>query len=838
MKVGVSLFRTLFLFAFVASMSVAGFLPRVSHAQELAQGNSIGEIIVEGAQRIEKETIRSYMLVRSGDPMDRSRIDRSLKSLFATGLFADVKISRRGTALVVTVVENPIINRIAFEGNQRIENKDLELELSLRQREIYTRSKVQNDVARILDLYRRKGRFAAVVDPKVIQLEQNRIDLVFEIDEGPLSEIRKIRFVGNRAFDDSDLRDEIITKETRWFRFLTSDDNYDPDRMGFDKELLRRFYLNHGYADFKILSGVAELTPDRKNFFLTYTVDEGPRYRYGAIEIDNQFKKLTEAEIQSLINIKKGDWYSAKSLEKTVNTLTDGIGSKGYAFARVKPRIKRDSKESAIEIVFSIQEGEETFVELIEITGNLRTKDEVLRREMALVEGDPYSARNLEKSRKNIKNLDFFSKVEFKRDQYVIPDPQPYARSGSGRGPSADVFSGNVDPGAEKLGRDRTEVTIQLGKAPKETQFSKTIDEMPDKTPGLVQKGESYARNKTTVQVKVEEKSTGSLSLGAGYSTTDGALATIGIREKNLLGQGQDLKLSTNLSQKKTQVDLSFTEPYFLNRDLSAGFDIFRVISDNQSSSSYDSDLMGFALRTRYPVSEYLTQGWKLAFKASEVTNVDSAASIYIQAEEGKKSFAELTHTLFYDRLNSLRNPTDGYYMRVGNTLGGVGDATTFNTTLGAGRYFALDDQLTFSVRGAMGYVVGIGDDVGLLDRFFLGGDDLRGFSTSGVGPRDSLTDDALGGEWMYRGTTELIFPLGLPNEFAIQGRLFSDFGSVGKLASVSNGQDTNALRASVGFGLFWTSPAGPISIDFGFPILKESFDQTETFRLNFGTSF
>ena len=730
-----------------------------------AQSRVISEVIVEGVQRVEPETVRSYLLIRPGDPMDPGRVNRSLKSLFATGLFADVSITSRGTALVVTVVENPVINRIAFEGNLRIDDEDLSQEVSLRSRVIYTRTKVQNDVRRMLELYRRKGRFAAVIEPKVIQLPQNRIDLAFEIDEGPLSEIQKIRFVGNRAFDDDDLLEVLLTKESRWYRFLSSDDNYDPDRVAYDRELLRRYYLEHGYADFKVSSATAELTADRRSFFLTFSVDEGPRYRYGKVDVKANLRDLNEADIKSMVGIKAGDWYSLKALTETIDTITDKVGNMGYAFVDVAPMADRDPESRTIDITFDVKEGPRVFVERIDITGNVRTADEVIRREFKLVEGDAYNTNKINRSKKNVDDLDFFKTVKVDQIEGSEPD-------------------------------------------------------------------------KTVVKVDVEEKSTGSFSIGAGYSTTEGALATTSIRERNLLGLGQELSLSLGLSQQKTQIDLSFTEPYFLDRDLRAGFDLFQTVTDQQDESSYDSVQAGLAFRAGYPVTEYLSQNWRFGLRQSEVSNVASDASIYIKAEAGEKSFAELSHSLFYDRLNSRKNPTDGYYMRMSNDLGGLGEDSFFKTTVGAGHYYSLADQWVLSVRGGAGYVVGLGADVGLLDRFPLGGDDLRGFASRGVGPRDPVTSDALGGEWMYRGTAEVSFPIGLPNELGITAKVFTDFGSAGKLETSGSVYDTGSLRASVGAGIAWQSPVGPISIDYGVPVIDENFDRTEAIRVNFGTFF
>lgn len=725
------------------------------------------EIVIEGNQRIEAGTVLSYMLVKEGDAFDNRRIDRSLKSLFATGLFADVTMRRQGEALIVTVIENPVINRIAFEGNTKLKDDDLSIEISLRPRVIYTRSKVQNDVKRILTLYRRKGRFAATVEPKVIQLEQNRVDLVFEINEGKWTEVRNIRFIGNRDFSDSRLREVIRTRETRWYRFFSSDDNYDPDRLALDRELLRRFYLSDGYADFRVVSAVAELTPDRKDFFITFMVDEGKRYTFGKIETDIRLTDLKPENVSESIDIESGDWYDAEMVETTIDKLTNDIGTQGFAFVDIRPRINRNRENRTVDVTFEINEGPRVFVDRIDVEGNVRTADEVIRREFRLVEGDAFNPSKLRRSKQRLQNLDYFETVEVEQV-----------------------------PGSED--------------------------------------------DKTTIKVGVEEKSTGSLSVGFGFSTTSGPLFDVGLTERNLMGRGQQLSVNGMIAARQSRIDLSFTEPYFMDRDVAAGFDVFHTSTDNQDASSYDTSQTGETLRANYPITEHLRQSWAHTFKQVKIENVPSNASQYVKDAAGDDLVSEVTHGVAYDRRDSATFPTDGYILRMQNAVAGIGgDRRYMRNTFNAGKYFPLADQWVLSLGGKVGHIFGLGKDVGLHDRFFIGGDDLRGFATAGVGPRDQSTKDALGGEWMYKGTAELGFPLGLPNELGITGKLFTDMGSTGKLTP-DNGDvnDTGSVRLSVGAGILWVSPFGPLGIDFGVPLKSESFDEDELVRVNFGTRF
>lgn len=736
----------------------------------LAQGTTvISEVVIEGVQRLEPSTVRSYLLLHEGDQADPERMDRSLKSLYATGLFSDVSIREEGSKLIVVVVENPIVNRVAFEGNERIKDETLQSEVSLRPRVIYTRSKIQSDVQRILTLYRQSGRFAATVEPKIIQLPQNRVDVVYEINEGPITSIEKILFVGNKAFSDSDLREVIRTKQSRWWRFLSSDDTYDPDRLALDRELLRRFYLSEGYVDFRVQSAVAELTPDRKEFFVTFTVEEGERYKVGSVSVASKLPGLEQETLADVVTIRKGDWYDANQIEKSIEKLSDEVGNQGYAFVDIRPRLDRNREKRTIDIVFEVQEGPRVFVERIDITGNVRTMDEVIRREFRLVEGDAFNAAKLRRSRQRIQDLDFFEKV--------------------------------------------------------------SVEQVPGSAP-----------DKAVVKVAVEEKSTGSLSIGAGFSTGSGFLGDISIRERNFLGRGQDLQASVLIGQQQQQVDLSFTEPYFLGKEIAAGGDLFFVQTDRQDESSFDTTTIGGDLRANYPLTEHLRQGWRYTLKQTDVNNVPNDASIFIKDAEGKETYSEVSHSLTYDRRDSRINPTEGYFGKHTVDIAGLGGTAKYiRNRVDAGYYYPVADKWVLSLTGSGGYVHGLGEDVKLLDRFYIGGNEVRGFKTDGIGPRDKDTDDALGGEIFYASSLQLSFPLGLPQELDIRGRVFTDVGSSWQLAEQGNGnivEDASSPRLSVGTGLTWVSPFGPLGIDLGFALIKQEFDKTEILRLNFGTRF
>jgi outer membrane protein insertion porin family len=750
---------------------------------------TIADVKIEGLQRIEPETVRSYMLLQAGDPFDPERVDASLKALFATGLFADVKLDRQGNTLVVRVVENPIINRIAFEGNSKLNDKDLNGEIQLRPRVVYTRSRVQNDVKRILDLYRRHERFAATVEPKVIQLPENRVDLIFEINEGPSTGVRSINFVGNRDFSDSTLRGVIDTKESRWYRFLTTSDTYDPDRITYDRELLRKYYLSEGYADFHVISAVAELTPDRDGFIVTFTVDEGERYKFGKIDVDVKLKDLPKEAVLPLLRVQTGDWYNADAVEKSISTLTDALGTRGYAFVEVKPQITRNREDHTIDIIFNVQEGPQVYVERIDIVGNVRTLDKVIRRELRLVEGDAFNANKLQRSKDRLKNLGFFKKVETSTTQGSAPD-------------------------------------------------------------------------KTVVAVEVEEQSTGELSLGLGFSTTDGPLADITLRERNFLGRGQDFRLGTVVSFRSQQIDFSYTEPYFLDSNIAAGIDLFEIKTSPTASffsgttPAYQQFSYGGALRAGYQLTENLRQTLKYTVRSDDITDVQSNAALFIQLEQGTHVTSEVGQVLLYDKRDNRIDPTSGWYASIGDDFAGVGFGVEYvRNKINAGYYYPIAPGWTLGFTGEAGDVFGWGGQQVLLqDRFFVGGDNLRGFAPAGIGPRDQVSQDALGGNKYYVGSVSETIPLGLPKELGITGRVWTDFGTLwgndqknlvltpAELA-IEGGQqpvilDTAAIRVSSGVGVTWGSPVGPIRIDLGYPIKREAFDKTQFFRISFGTKF
>lgn len=733
-----------------------------------ALASTVRDIRVDGAIRIEPATVLTYLNLQKGDEVTQERLDMALKSLFETGLFADVQISERGGVVTVKVIENPIINQVVFEGNDELDDDQLLSEISERPRQVFTRTNVQNDVARLYDIYHRNGRFSAEVQPKIIQLDQNRVNLVFEISEGPLTEISSIRFVGNERFDDDELRSVISSREKRWYNIISSADRYDQDRLSYDMELLRQFYLKEGYADFRVVSAISELSQDKEKFYVTVTVDEGNRYQVGDIQINSQIRNLDPMGLMNQVTFKTRDWYNAEEVSSTTDQITRKLGDMQYAFVDVVPDVKRDRQGHKIDIVFNINESPRVYVERIDINGNVRTLDKVVRRQFELVEGDAFNRTRLAESEKNIRNLGYFSKVDVRPVQGSAPD-------------------------------------------------------------------------KTVIDVNVEEQSTGEVSLGAGFSTADGPLADFHIREKNLLGSGQDLGLSATVAGSRTEFDLSYTEPYFMDRDLMAGVDAFHMTRDQQDESSFDQRRTGGGVRMGYPLSKNWRQTWNYRIEQNEITNVDSDASRYIQDQEGSRFTSAISQKLTYENLDSRLFPTDGFTSWLELELAGLGgDAKYVSGKLGGSYYVPVMKNVVFNLLGEIGTVAGYGDsDVKINERYFLGNTTFRGFEKAGIGPRDLTTDDSLGGNQFYRGTAELTFPLGLSDDLGVSGHAFTDFGSLWGLDESGTGLiDENSLRASAGVGMTWRSPMGPVRIDLSKPYLKENYDVEQVFRFSFGTRF
>jgi len=774
------IYKVCFVYSFLIFSALAA---SAAQAQQSAYGNLdiISDIVVKGNQRIEVDTVKSYIFVQKGDVYNEKEVDRSLKSLFNTGLFSDVKIGRVGSALVIEVAENPIINRIVFEGNKYKKDDKLYEEIRLRPRIVFSRSKVRADVQRLLEIYRRGGRFAASIEPKVIQLEQNRVNLVFEITEGPKSSIGKINFMGNVKYSNDDLRAVLRSRESRWWRFLTSDDTYDPDRMAFDKQLLRDFYRSQGYADFRITSAVTELAPNKEDFFINMTVEEGELYYFGDIEVESQIPDLKSEVLSLLVFTRKGDLYNSELIDQTVEYLSDVAGLKGYAFVNVRPRIRRDRKTQTVNITYVVNKAPRVYVERIEIHGNVRTHDRVIRREMRLTEGDSYNSSKMKRSEIRIKSLGFFKEAE-------------------------------------------------------------------------IEQVEGSSEDKTILEVTVEEQATGELSVGAGFSSAENFLFDFSIRERNLLGRGQDLRLGTRVSSRRKELDVGFTEPYFMGRPVVAGVDVY--YRDNSfREANFEQVSLGLGLRTAFPVTEYIVMSGRYNLRQDKIdipVAFQSTRSPFLNTDVGTFTTSSVGYGISYDNLDNRQKPNRGHRAVLNQDVAGLGGNVKYIRTQASYNYFIpIYKRWIFGVKAEGGHIMGLGQDIRINDRYFLGNPRIRGFEQAGIGPRDSVTTDSLGGNIYYKSSAEIFVPLGSgARELGIEASLFVDVGALftvdldDQLVNSATGithtivADTPKPRVSAGVGFTWMSPFGPFRVDFAKAIVSDKFDKTEFFQFNIGTRF
>ncbi|HZW16613.1 MAG TPA: outer membrane protein assembly factor BamA [Brevundimonas sp.] len=744
----------------------------------------INRILVRGNQRIDQTTVLSYLPIRPGDTVDPAVLDVAVRTLVRTQLFADVQLGVQPNGdLVVEIVENPIINQVVFEGHGAISEDKLREEVTLAPRGIYTRARVQEDVGKIVELYRLSGRISATVTPKLVQLDQNRVDVIFEIDEGPATGVRAITFLGNTAFSDGDLQEVMVTKQTEWWRLFSSNDNYDPNRLDYDREQLRKFYTNRGYYDFRVLSAIAELAPDDSAFGITITVDEGDRYNFGAVEVVTENDRLNSDFLKRLLPIRTGQLYESDKIESAVDALTFAAGSAGYAFVEIDPSYRANPETDTVDVTFNVREGQRVYVDRINVVGNTRTLDNVIRREMMLTEGDAFNRTLLERSRNNLRALGFFKDVTVEEARGSAPD-------------------------------------------------------------------------RSVVNVSVTEQPTGELSVGAGFSSVDSFVVNLGITERNFRGRGQNVVARVEWGSLRQQIDFRFTEPKFLGRDLRAGFDAFHSRYDLSEYSSYDYRSTGGGLRLSYPLNAYTLLSTRYFLKSDEIIvpfsfcNTGGTGSNALCDQVGSFLNSSAGYTLYVDRRNDPIRPTRGWTGRLIQDFAGLGgDVNYVKTEAEISAYWGITPNWIVSTTASTGYVSGWGGDpIRINDRFFKGGNSFRGFETAGIGPRDLITTDALGGNFYAIGTVELTVPNGLPEEYGIRTSLFTDVGTVGALderytvntdgTPSTRIVDDLELRASAGLSIHWRSPMGPIRFDLSKILGSEDYDKTETFRFSTSTQF
>ena len=839
--------------------------PTPAPASAPVQG-TIHSITVHGNQRLEPETIRAYANLAPGQTYTAETLDQALKDLYATQLFADVVINGGDTGdLVIVVRENPVINRIILEGNKRLKDDKITPEIKLAPRQIFTRSAVRADVDRILELYRRQGRFAARVDPKIVQLDQNRVDVVFEIHEGDLAKVRAINIIGNKQFPDDRLRKEMYTRQAGGvLGFLKSNDTYDPDRLAADQQKLRAFYLTEGYADFRVVQALAELTPDRRDFVITYVVEEGPRYHFGTVDAESALRDFPKEKVLQLAKIQPGGWFNAKEVEDAVTNLNEAAGNLGYAFADINPSYNRDADKKVMNLTIKVGETPRVYVERIDITGNTSTRDKVIRREFRLNEGDAFNAQKLKRSQDRIQSLGFFQEnLEIKQSEGSAPD------------------------------------RVVLG-------------------------------------LNVEEKPTGQLQLSGGYSSLERFVVQLGVSQNNFMGKGQTVDANVNWSLYSKSIEAGFTDPYFLDKPILLGAQVFRRdyssfnYVGNSRNTTYRELSTGFGVRTGFPLSEYWNFGTRYLLSNDKITLDKSTfytdpdgtgplpavcdpfkAGTYLCDEVGTNLTSLVGYSTLYDDTDGI-HPTRGQQLTFSQDFAGLGgDIRYLRTQAYATKYKSFGNWI-LSLHGEGGYIhplqqsPGPGRDaIRISDRFF--NSNIRGFDIRGIGPRvvrvpyntdgtlkeldiNNQVNDAIGGKAFYLARAELELPvsssiksLGLrPSVYVDAGSLWgitkpilNDIvafcspaaGTTGltsfnsptpNCSKFSNGDpvpdptkfiatpgfkelflgNSPKPRVSIGIGVNWISPFGPLRLDLAKAVVYQKGDDPKLFTFNVGTSF
>jgi outer membrane protein insertion porin family len=756
-------------------------------------GDTITAIEVSGNRTVALDAIRSRLQFAVGDAYDPAKVDRSIKAVFATGLFSDVRINKRGTIAVITVVENPVISRVSFEGNSKIDKAKLAEEVQLKARARFTPAKAHADALRLRDLYRRQGRLATTVDPKTTEKSDGNVELVFVIKEGEVTKIDSISFTGNRSLPESDLRDVISTSQSGWFDILKTAAFYDPERLTHDKELLRRYYLNHGFPDARVVAADAVENEAKTGYKIAFTIEEGERFTFGTADIESVLPAIDVTDLRGLLQINPGDYYNEELIEKLVEKLTITLSERGSVFTQVHPIPKRDVAARKISLTFRIEDAPHIYIERIDIVGNKKTNQSVIRRAFRIAEGDAVNATLLERARSRIQGLGFFESVKLKH----------------------------------KFGS---------------------------------------AQDRVIIEIEVVEKETLELSFGVGYSTSQGVVGDISVSDNNLFGEGQSLriKLSGSLAQligtnssstlgtsPTLEATIGFTEPHLLDSNVAGGFDLFYKDVDATTQSSYKSLRIGGDLRLSYPISDNWSAGINYTLSRSELYDVGANASDAIK--EAVPGFPNVTSSSYYtssvgysvkyDGRDNKKVPTSGVYFTMAQDFAGVGGDAQYIRTVGEIRgYYPITDDITLIGRATGGVITGWGgQDVRLLDLFYIGGETVRGFAPAGIGPRDLLSanEDALGGKMYYALTAETLFQIpGVPKDVGLRGEVFADAGSLWNTNSTAAALpglagNSAALRASAGVGLVWDSPLGALQVDYAVPVAKQPFDKTQP--LGFG---
>lgn len=778
MKAGSRFLNAVSAFALSTSMVVSGAGVGLLAGASVAEAATISRVEVRGATRVSAETVRANITIVPGKSFSNADIDASVKRLYSTGYFSDVSINIAGGTLVVTVSENQLINQVVFNGNRKI--KDDKLQGIVRSQPLgpYSEATVETDIQSIRDAYAAIGRSDITVTTQVVPIAEGRVNLAFVIAEGDRTKISQINFVGNEAYSDGRLQSVIATKESGIFSFLTRKDVYNPDKLRADEELMRQFYFNRGYADFQVISSEATLNEATNEYTVTITVEEGPRYDFGAVSVESTVEGVDAESLKGVVLSREGSVYKAKDIQETMSEISKRVASAGYPFARVTPRGNRDLGNHTIAVDYLVDQGERAYVERIEIRGNTRTRDYVIRREFDMGEGDAFNQEMVARAKRRLEALGYFS-------------------------------------------------TVNVSTAP------------------------GSAADRVVVIVDVQDQSTGSFGIGAGYSAGSGGgfLVEASIEEKNFLGRGQYIRVAAGRGDESRTYNVSFTEPYFLGYRLAAGFDVFKNENDFDDDN-YSYEDQGFSLRIAAPITENLSTTLRYNYTQFDYSsgNLADLSSPYVRAVEGGNWLrSSVSQSITYNTLDDAQLPHDGVLATFTHEFAGLGGDSDFYKMTGKAKwYYTVNDEadIIASLTGGAGHIFETGSDLQVFDQFQLGSNDIRGFERNGIGPRDQRTGDALGGTTYFTASAEATFPLpGIPRDSGFRGAVFADAGTlysnkVAMLPSETVQGNGSSLRASVGLGLIWASPFGPLRVDYAWPIAKEDFDKVQNLKFGISSSF
>ena len=729
-----------------------------------AEENLIKKIDINGNQRIDEETIISYSNIKLDDIYSEEKGNEILKSLFNTELFSNIEIKYNDNQLSISVVENPTINLIKFKGNSKVKDEDLLLEIQLKERSVYSRSKVKNDIERILTLYQRNGRLSTEVIPKIEPLDTNRINLSYEILESEISKVSKIVFIGNNSFSTSKLKSIMKTKEKRLLRFLSSSDRYDPDKIEYDKQLITEFYNNNGFPNFTFTSSIAQLSQNTNSFEVIMYVDEGEKYNFGEINVKTKLEKINSDAVLSLISANAGDVFNRSKISESIEIIKELAEGDGYSFIEINPKFSDNSVTKTIDIEIDINEGPRVYVNSINIMGNRRTLDRVIRREMQISEGDAFNKYIMNYSKDSIRALNYFSSVEITDERSNFPD-------------------------------------------------------------------------KIDLLIDVEEKNTGEASIGAGYSSSTSGSITLGLRENNFLGKGQNVNFSASFANTRNTYDISFTEPYFNNKNLSLSFDIYSNFED-RAGVNYETEDIGFGFGLGFPLASDKNIQTKYTLYTSKV-KPDSNATAYERLLGGTDTVSQIGYVFNFDRRNSRYKPSSGFNLSISQDLAGLGGTSYYYRNTGEYNiYKKISNNLIGAFKLKAGSVNGYnGKYQPLSSNFRLGGKKLRGFKAGKVGPRTGSS--YTGGQYFYLTSFETNIDLNF-DTYDITSTLFVDLGSVWGLENPAYSEinDDHNLRSSFGVNFNWDSAVGPINIIYARILESELTDTTDNLSFDIGYNF